>query len=68
MVEHVTNMGVKRNAYGCMVENPEGKSRWENPAVDGRLILEGLKYKDEMAWSEFIWLRIGTSGGNLLNF
>ena len=43
MVEHVANMGVKKNAYGCLVGNPEGKSRWKNPAVDGRMIFEGLK-------------------------
>jgi len=42
-------MGVKRNAYGCQVGNPEGKGRWEKPAVDGRVIFEGLKYKDERA-------------------
>jgi len=68
MVEHVANMGVKGNAYGCLVGNHEGKSHWENPAIDGRMIFEGLKYKDERAWTEFIWLRIGTSGGNLVNF
>jgi hypothetical protein len=49
MVGHVANMGVKRNAYGCLVGNPEGKSRLEKPAVDGRVIFEGLKYKDERA-------------------
>ena len=64
----MANMGVKRNAYGCLVGNPEGKSHWENPAVDGRMIFEGLKYKDERVWTELIWPRIGTSGGNLVNF
>ena len=39
----MANMGVKKNAYGCLVGNPEGKSRWKNPAVDGRMIFEGLK-------------------------
>jgi hypothetical protein len=29
--------GVKINAYGCLVGEPEGKSRWENPDVDGYL-------------------------------
>jgi len=31
------------------------------------MIFEGLKYKDKRKWTEFIWLRIGTSGGNLVN-
>ena len=46
--------------------NPEGKSRWENPAVDGRMIFEGLKNKDERAWIEFMWLRVGTGAGSLV--
>jgi hypothetical protein len=66
-VENVANMRVKRNAYGCLVRTPEGKSRWENPAVDGRMKFEGIKNKDERVWLKFIWLRIVTGGGCLVN-
>jgi len=38
----------------------------EDPSVDGRIILRRIFRKwDVGAWTGFIWLRIGTGGGNL---
>jgi hypothetical protein len=64
--EHLARMGRMKNAYRILVGNPEGKRllrrpdhRWEdNIRMDLREIGEKL-------WTEFIWLRIGTSGGLL---
>jgi hypothetical protein len=62
-VEHVAQMGEKRNAYGILVGKPEGKRplgrprhRWvDNIKID-------IEKVDGMVWIGFIWLRIGTSG------
>ena len=38
----------------------------ENPGVDGKIILRWIFRKSDMvAWTRYIWLRIGTSGGHL---
>jgi hypothetical protein len=38
----------------------------EHPCLDGRIILKWIfKRRDERAWAELMWLRIGTRGGLL---
>jgi hypothetical protein len=37
----------------------------KDPGVDGRMILKWIKKWDRGAWTEFIWLRIGTGAGLL---
>jgi len=38
----------------------------EDPGVDGKIILRRILRKwDGGAWTELIWLRIGTGGGHL---
>jgi hypothetical protein len=65
---HVARMGAKRTTYRLLVGKPEGKRllgiprrRW----VDSIKI--DLEREDGMVWTGSIWLRIGTSGGALMN-
>jgi hypothetical protein len=45
------------------VEKSEGRNQLENPGGDGRIILKWIFEKwDGVAWTESIWLRIGTGG------
>jgi len=49
-----------------LLENWKGKGHSEDPGVDGNIILEWiLLKKGGRVWTEFIWLKIGTSGGLL---
>jgi hypothetical protein len=65
---HVERMGQKKNAYGTLVEKPEGKIPQGRPR---RRWVDNIKMDlretgwDEMVWIELIWLRIGTCGGLL---
>ena len=36
---HVAHMGVGRGVYRVLVGKPEGRDRWVDPGVDGRIIL-----------------------------
>jgi len=46
--------------------NPREEDHWGDPGVDGRIILRWICRKwDVGAWTESIWLRIGTGGGHL---
>jgi len=49
-----------------LVEKPDRENHLEEPGVDGRIILRWIFRKwDVRAWTGFIQLRIGTSGGHL---
>jgi hypothetical protein len=59
-------VGEKMNAYRVLVGKPEGKiplgihrNRWKDN------IKMNLKKQDWVAWTGFVWLRKGTSGGLL---
>jgi hypothetical protein len=58
---HVASMGDRKCAYKVLVRKPNGKS-----PLGGRIILKRIfKTLVGGAWTEFIWLRIGTSVGFL---
>jgi hypothetical protein len=63
---HVARMGEERGVHRMLVGKPEGRDRWGDPDVDGRIILRWMFRKLEgvvgTGWS---WLRIGTVGGHL---
>jgi len=47
-------------------ENLRERDHFEDPSIDGRIILRKIFRKwGGMAWTGFIWLRIGTGGGHL---
>jgi hypothetical protein len=47
-------------------ENRKERKHYEHLAVGVRIILKyTLQKKDEVVWTGFIWLRMGTSGGLL---
>jgi hypothetical protein len=48
-----------------LVGKPEGTVHLEDQGADGRIILRWIFRKWEGAWTELIWLRIGTSGAHL---
>jgi hypothetical protein len=59
-------MGKRRGVYRVLVGKPKGKRplgsprcRWEDN------IKMGLQEVEWRAWTELIWLRIGTGGGHL---
>jgi hypothetical protein len=61
--EHVSRMGAMRNSFKFLVGNPEGKRPLEDLGVDGRIISEWILQKQGgKMWTEFISVRIGTSG------
>jgi hypothetical protein len=39
---HVARMGEERDVHRVLVGKPEGKSRWGDPDVDGRIILRWI--------------------------
>jgi len=46
--------------------NLRGRSHFEDPGIDGRLILRWIFRKwDVRAWIGLMWLRIGTGSGHL---
>jgi hypothetical protein len=63
---HVARMGQEIGVHRVLVGKPEERCHWEDPDVDGRIILRWIFRKLEAVvgtgWS---WLRIGTGGGHL---
>jgi hypothetical protein len=57
---HVACIRERRGVYRVLVGKPEGKSPLGWPGIDGKII-----FRWKGAWTEFIWLRKGTSGGHL---
>jgi hypothetical protein len=52
-----------RGAYRILVGRPEGRNHFEDPGIDGRIILKWIFKKwDGWAWGGLLWLRIGTGG------
>jgi hypothetical protein len=52
----------KRNAYGILASNPEGKRPLGRPRLGGWLILKWILERwDEVMWTGFLCLRIRTS-------
>jgi hypothetical protein len=52
----------KRNTCRILVRNPEGKRPLEDLDVGGRVISKLILEKcGGVLWTEFFWLRIGTS-------
>jgi len=60
-------MGKRRGVYRVLVGEPEGKRPLGRlRRGDGRIILTWiLRMWDVGAWAGFIWLRVGTGGGQL---
>jgi hypothetical protein len=50
--------------YRVLVGKPDGKRPLRRLNVGGRIILKWIfENKDEVVWTQFIWLRTGISGG-----
>jgi hypothetical protein len=45
LARHVAGVGKKRHAYTVLVGNPEGKNNLDDPAIDGRTILNWMLTK-----------------------
>jgi hypothetical protein len=56
---NVARVWKKTNAYKVLVGKQEGKNRFENLSVDGKIIFKWiLKKQDGRAWIATIWLMI----------
>jgi hypothetical protein len=52
--------------YRVLVGKPGGKSHWEDPGVDGRIILRWVVNNWEMElWTGLGWPRIEVASGHL---
>jgi hypothetical protein len=59
-------MGKGRGVYRVLVGKPEGKNRWGDRGVDGRIMLGWIfKKRDVGVRTGLGWLRIGTGVGHL---
>ena len=57
--------GDRRGAYRVLKERPEEINHLEDLSIEGELLKWIFKRWDGKAWSELIWLRIGTGAGRL---
>jgi len=63
---HVARMGEERGVYRVLVGKPEGTGHWEDPGVDGWIILGWISRRwDVGIWTALGWPRIETGGGRL---
>jgi hypothetical protein len=63
---HVERVGKGRGVYRVLVGKPEGRRRWGDPGVGGKIILRWIFRKWDVGLRTGLsWLRIGTGGGHL---
>jgi hypothetical protein len=63
---YVAQIGEGLGVYRFLVGKLDGKRPWEDPDVDGRIILRRIFKKwDVGLWTGLGWLRIETGGGQL---
>jgi len=63
---HVSRKGEERGVNRVLVGKPEGRRRWGDPGVDGRIIIRWITRKWDLGvWTGLSWLKIGTGGGHL---
>ena len=59
----VASMGERKGVHRVLVGKPEERVHFEDPSVDGRIILRKMFRKlDVRAWTGSSWLRIKTGG------
>jgi hypothetical protein len=59
-------MGEGRGVYRVLVGKPEGKDRWGDRGIDGRIMLGWIFKKWDVGVRTGLgWLRIGIGGGRL---
>ena len=59
-------MGEGRCVHRFLMGKPEGRGHWEDPDLDGKIILRWTFRKWEgVVGTGRSWLRIGTGGGHL---
>jgi hypothetical protein len=54
-------MGEERDVHRVLVGKPEGKSRWGDPDVDGRITLRWIFRKLELAQDRDRWRALATT-------
>jgi len=63
---HLARMGEGRVCTGFWLGNLRERDHWEDPDIEGRIILRWIFRKREgVVGNGCSWLRIGTGGGHL---
>ena len=63
---HVARMGRGEVCTGFWLGNLRERDHWEDPDIDGRIILRWIFRKwGEGVWAGSMWLRTGAGGGHL---